>query len=188
MCIRDSINAEYMGQQIKFNFQQNSINYIIMLTNFQKASAFTGLAACAFSTVKSFSISAVLKDGEFITTQNSDQKVAVINSPLEALLGAVCACEKSVLGNYLKEKKAKLHKLEFVKAEGVYDLAGLRGKNKKTNKFSKINMEINVETSLSDKDFEVAKKELKKRCPVVNMVESSGVPFFEKWTHTQIKE
>ena len=107
-----------------------------------------------------------------------------IHAPLEHLLGALCACEYTTASHIAKaEMKINIKAMTFKNVEGIIDTHGFFGKaDPKTNKFSKIKLEVYIETDAPESKIEELKEEVEKRCPIHNMLHLSGVEFESVWT------
>lgn len=113
------------------------------------------------------------------------KKEVETNSPLELLLFSLVGCENATLNAVAFEKKVKLGKINFKKVEGKYDTKGFYGLDP-NNKFSTIDLEIEVEANTNEQNIQEMFNLVRTRCPIRNMLFLAGVNINEKISLKQI--
>lgn len=105
---------------------------------------------------------------------DSNKKTVEASTPLELLLYSLISCENATLRVIAKEQNVKLGVFNFKKAAALYDTKGFFGLDP-NNKFSKIDLEMEIQSDATKEKMEELLKLMKKRCPVYNMLKLAGV-------------
>ena len=105
---------------------------------------------------------------------DSNKKTVEESTPLELLLYSLISCENATLRAIAKEKNVKLGVLNFKKADAVYDTKGFWGLDP-NNKFSKIDLEMEIQSDANEEKMKEMLKLMKQRCPIYNMLHLAGV-------------
>ncbi len=110
-------------------------------------------------------------------------------TPLESVLGALCACTSMIVNILRKELRFEVQGMRC-EADGVTDVR--RAEMKRTGKkfhevepiayhFHKVDMRLFIKTSKTDARLEEMKAHVARLCPVSKLIEDSGVPFHVTW-------
>lgn len=112
---------------------------------------------------------------------DSSKQTHDLSNPLELLLYSLISCENTTLRAIAKEKKVNIGSMNFKKVEALYDTRGFFGFDP-NNKFSKIELEIEIQTNASREKIQEIDELMKKRCPVYNMLNLAGVNINTNYT------
>jgi uncharacterized OsmC-like protein len=108
------------------------------------------------------------------STFDSTNKTITESSPLELLLYSLISCENATFRFIAQRKKVKIGKIDFSKVEALYDVRGFTGEDP-NNRFSEINIRMEVESEAGKEKIEEMVGEMKKQCPIYWMIHQSGV-------------
>jgi len=109
-----------------------------------------------------------------------------VDSPLEALLGALAACEEITANFWAKKMGIDFRGLQFPRIEADLDTKSFVGDGVPA-KFSEVRIEVHVKTSEGDEVVEELKKNVQEHCPVFNMIKQSGVEIKSNWKKEEIE-
>ena len=110
-------------------------------------------------------------------------------TPLESVLGALCACTSMIVNILRKELRFDVQGMRC-EADGVTDVR--RAEMKRTGKkfhevepiashFHKVHMRIHIKTSESDERLDEMAAHVARLCPVSKLIEDADVPFNVSW-------
>lgn len=108
------------------------------------------------------------------STFDTTKKTITESSPLELFLYSLISCENATFRFIAQTKKIKIGKINFPKVEAFYDVRGFTGQEP-NNKFSEINIRMEVESEAEQGKLEEMVSDMKKQCPVYWMISHSGV-------------
>lgn len=150
----------------------------------------TNLSQTFFSTQKS-SLKTYLLTGQSSSpaavkaTFNSTKATHEFGAPLEILVYSLISCENVTLRTIAKEQKVKFGTINYKRAEAFYDTKGFFGLDP-NNKFSKVELDIEIETDGSEEKMNEILRLAKGRCPVYNMLHLAGVEIISNVTFKKI--
>lgn len=78
-------------------------------------------------------------------------------------------------------KKVQLGEIRWTKIESNYDLSNWKKGGGPSNKISDIDLEVEVETNLTDQEFSELKEMSEKLCPIYQVITGSGVKVNSVW-------
>lgn len=104
-------------------------------------------------------------------------------SPLQGVLGALCACESVTFNRTAAEKEFAYDGIEF-EAAFTIDIRGRNGARDVVPHFQTIKVEARVTTKESKERLADVVEETEARCPVFNLVKDAGVKVQMVWIAT----
>ena len=102
-------------------------------------------------------------------------------SPLQGVLGALCACESVTFKRTADELNFDYDGIEFAAAYTI-DIRGRQGVRGVVPHFQTVKVEATVLTTESDMRLRDVVEETEARCPVFNLVKDAGVRVQMSWT------
>ena len=112
---------------------------------------------------------------------DSHKKTVDVSNPLELLLYSLISCENATLRMIAKEKNIKVGTMNFKKVVAHYDTKGFYGLDP-FNKFSKIELELEIQSDAKDEKVQEMLNLMIGRCPVYNMLHLAGVQFHSNYS------
>ncbi|MFS0644354.1 OsmC family protein [Siminovitchia sp. 179-K 8D1 HS] len=101
-------------------------------------------------------------------------------NPVELVLGGLSGCTSVMIALIAKEQQFSYEGVEF-KNEGVLDLRGLQGVEGISPHFQSVHYKVQIKTDESEEKIGALKKEVEKRCPVLNLLVDAGVNVQGEW-------
>ena len=101
-------------------------------------------------------------------------------SPLQGVLGALCACEAVTFGRTAQEQGFDYSAIAFAAAFSI-DIRGRQGVRSVVPHFRSVKVEATVMTSESPVRLQEVVEETEARCPVYNLVKDAGVRIEMVW-------
>lgn len=101
-------------------------------------------------------------------------------NPLQAVLGALAACENVTARFVAREMNLNLQDLSF-KIKGQFDPRGFMGDPTVRPYFETISVEAIIATSESEDRVKELQKKVEARCPVYTMLKAAGVELTDEW-------
>ena len=105
-------------------------------------------------------------------------------TPTETLVISLIGCTTVVAHRIAERLGIELENMS-VDVAADFDRRGVMQEEHLTVPFPKMDMTISVRTSASDADMEQLKADLKKFCPISNVIRQSGTELTETWTITR---
>jgi len=102
-------------------------------------------------------------------------------SPLQGVLGALCACKSVTFGRTAKELQFDYEGIEFDAAYTI-DIRGRQGARDVVPHFQTVKVEATVTTHESEMRLRDVVEETEVRCPVFNLIKDAGVRVQTVWT------
>jgi uncharacterized OsmC-like protein len=147
-----------------------------MIGNFSKFGYFFG------HSMKSLLVTATsTPNGLRIVYPHQKNASVEIESPLEAFISTIAACETSILRAYSRRKGFKLGNIVWTRIESTYDLSHFMSEGGPDNLIGDVYMEGEIETNLQQEDFIKIKESVEKMCPVYQMVSRAGIKIHSDW-------
>lgn len=141
-------------------------------TNF-KVFSFIKNFSIKISNIRTFKVSTYTEDSKCLAKVSSG--TYEMKEPLEMVLANAGACEISTIKYYAKKNKVPIEKIE-VDLRAEYDGDIFKDKKEGINTFSKVDVEIKIQSS--EKDFKKLDQVIKKaieKCPIINTLELAGI-------------
>ena len=104
-------------------------------------------------------------------------------TPLQGVLGALCACEAVTFGRTAAEMEFGYSGIEFSAAFTI-DIRGRSGMRGVAPHFRTVKVEARVATSESAERLQEVVEETEARCPVFNLVKDASVSIEMAWLRT----
>ncbi|OIJ18912.1 osmotically inducible protein C [Anaerobacillus alkalidiazotrophicus] len=101
-------------------------------------------------------------------------------NPLQAVLGALAACENVTARFVAREMNFDLQDLSF-KIKGQFDPRGFMGDPTVRPYFETISVEATIATSESEDRVKELQEKVEARCPVYTMLKAAGVELTDEW-------
>ena len=105
-------------------------------------------------------------------------------SPLQGVLGALCACESTTFGRTAREFGFPYRGISFEAAFSI-DIRGRKGVRGVVPHFQSVKVLAKVSTNEPLKRLEEVARETEARCPVYNLIRDAGVRVQFVWTRTE---
>lgn len=101
-------------------------------------------------------------------------------SPLQAVVGALCGCERVTFGRTAQEMGLTYARMNF---EGAFtiDIRGRMGDRSVRPHFQTVKLLITVYTDHSEEELAAVIQETEARCPVMNLLIDAGVALDVRW-------
>ncbi|OLN21323.1 osmotically inducible protein C [Domibacillus antri] len=100
--------------------------------------------------------------------------------PLEYILAALNGCKGVMIPLVAKELDFVFSGIDF-EATGIVDIRGLKGEEGVSTYFQKVRFKANIHTEESVERIEELKKEVERRCPVLNLFIDAGIKLDIEW-------
>lgn len=101
-------------------------------------------------------------------------------TPLQAVLGALCACEGVTFRRTAEEMGFSYDSIDFDAAFTI-DIRGRQGMRGVAPHFQSVKVEARITTSESDERLRAVVEETEARCPVYNLIKDAGVRLEMVW-------
>lgn len=101
-------------------------------------------------------------------------------TPLQGVLGALCACEAVTFGRTAREMGFSYDGIDF-EAEFTIDIRGRNGVRGVVPHFRTVRVEARVTSDGDDAAFRAVTEETEARCPVLNLIKDAGVRLEFRW-------
>jgi len=105
-------------------------------------------------------------------------------TPTETLVIALIGCTTVVSHRIAERLGIELENMS-VNVAADFDRRGVMQEEHLTVPFPKMDLQISVTTSASDEDMRTLQEDLKKFCPISNVIRQSGTELTETWTVTR---
>lgn len=102
-------------------------------------------------------------------------------TPTETLVIALIGCTTVVSHRIAERLGIELENMS-VNVAADFDRRGVMQEEHLTVPFPKMDLQVSVTTSASDEDMRTLQEDLKKFCPISNMIRQSGTELIETWT------
>lgn len=101
-------------------------------------------------------------------------------TPMEYVLAALLGCTTVMAVMIAKEMAIKVNAL-MMRAEGELNTDGIMGKGNVPPYFTRVKQEISINSTASQEQLERLAEQIKKRCPVYNMLKAAGTVVEVSW-------
>eukprot|EP01016_Furgasonia_blochmanni_P033552 TRINITY_DN3514_c0_g2_i1.p1 TRINITY_DN3514_c0_g2~~TRINITY_DN3514_c0_g2_i1.p1 ORF type:complete len:196 (+),score=36.61 TRINITY_DN3514_c0_g2_i1:40-588(+) len=176
MCIRDR------QQQARTILMYSRLKYLVAPSKRFFASG----------TIKKYSVSGQMvydKTGAVYHNKSSESgKTIPIDSPLEALLGSLCACSGTTAWFASSQAKIKMESFKVASCEGEVDTRGFRGDPNVKTRFNTIKVVYEIKADATQEAITKLGEEVEKRCPVAVMLHAAGVKLDSEWKKVQMEK
>lgn len=105
-------------------------------------------------------------------------------NPVEFVLAGLSGCTSVMIALIAKEQNFSFDGVDF-KNIGEIDLQGLKGVAGVSPHFQSVTFDVIVKTNENDERLQTLKKEVEKRCPVMNLLLDAGVPVQSTWKRAE---
>ncbi|MBO0995368.1 OsmC family protein [Bacillus sp. SD088] len=105
-------------------------------------------------------------------------------NPVEFVLAGLSGCTSVMIALIAKEQNFSFDGVDF-KNIGEIDLQGLKGVAGVSPHFQSVTFDVIVKTNENDERLQALKKEVEKRCPVMNLLLDAGVPVQSTWKRAE---
>ncbi len=105
-------------------------------------------------------------------------------TPTETLVCALIGCTTVVSHRIAERLGIELSDMS-VDVDADFDRRGVMQEEHLTVPFPKMDLRVSVTTSASEEDMETLQRDLKKFCPISNVIRQSGTELTETWTITR---
>ncbi|BDG47815.1 OsmC family protein [Parageobacillus sp. KH3-4] len=102
-------------------------------------------------------------------------------TPLEYVVAALCGCNGVMIPLVAEELGFTFSGIDF-ETTGIIDTRGLMGEEGVCTHFQKVRFQVNIRTEESEERMEQLKKEVERRCPVLNLLLDAGIQVDTKWS------
>jgi uncharacterized OsmC-like protein len=101
-------------------------------------------------------------------------------TPLQGVLGALCACKSVTFSRTAQEMDFKYDSIEYDAAFTI-DIRGRKGMRGVTPHFQTVKLEVKVRTKEDLDRLDAVVEETQNRCPVYNLIKDAGVKIDTVW-------
>jgi len=101
-------------------------------------------------------------------------------TPMEYVLASLLGCTTVMAVMIAKEMAIKVNGL-IMRAEGELNTDGIMGKGDVPPYFTRVKQEISIDSTANQEQLERLAQQIKKRCPVYNMLKAAGTVVEVSW-------
>ncbi|KUP04141.1 osmotically inducible protein C [Bacillus coahuilensis m2-6] len=102
-------------------------------------------------------------------------------NPLQAVLGALAACENVTANMVAREMKFNLEGITF-EIKGTFDPRGFMGDPSVRPYFETVTVEAKVQTDETEERIKELQEKVESRCPVYTMMKAANIEMNDTWT------
>jgi uncharacterized OsmC-like protein len=131
---------------------------------------------------KGLQTSIYIRDFEKITVDEPENLggTDVGPNPVELVLGGLSSCTSVMIALIAKEQGFSYDGAAFHN-EGTLDIRGLQGVEGVSPHFQTVRYKVEIKTNETEEKVEALRKEVEKRCPVLNLLVDAGADVQGEW-------